>query len=345
MFAQRISPSPLLILIIALSGSPVLHAESATAYAPAGYAPHSATASAPPSQTDAEEDDGRSPPECTVNYYLGDAPNFVNPKLATNTTELCFDGFTVMYSGVTRTPLWSAQHLTRARIEGAQTLSRLNNFHEETKLPFDQRATLNDYKGSGYDRGHMSPNGDMGTREQQFNSFSLANIVPQDRYNNQHPWRALEEATRELVKLEGEAYVITGAAFIGDEFRQIGNVVVPSDVFKVVYFPRRQAAGVYFAPNDASNQVEVISLAELNRRIGLDLMPSLPEVVKKRRVDMPLNTTWAQRSSEFTVGQRTVATSSGDHRPTNYGISSNSQLTPAQRNLLKRMWRALWELK
>ena len=281
---------------------------------------------------------------CLENYYQGDAPNFINPALSRGTTELCFDGFTVMYSGITRTPLWSAEHLTKDRLERAEHLPRQNNFHEENQLPFDQRATLGDYKGSGFDRGHMSPNGDMGTREQQFNSFSLANIVPQNSYNNQNPWRLLEEATRELIKQEGDAYVITGAAFRGNQIRKIGNVLVPSDIYKVVYFPKRQAAGVYFSPNDASGQVNVISLAELNEKIGLDLFPSLSTQIKQQRVNMPLSTKMGIRQGEINHRETNASTTLNHNGSVKYyGVSESSQTQAAVRGLLTRMWKALWQ--
>lgn len=281
-----------------------------------------------------------SEPSCQENYYKGDAPNFTNPALSRGTTELCFDGFTVMYSSITRTPLWSAEHLTKDRIERAQHLARQNNFHEENQLPFDQRATLEDYKSSGFDRGHMSPNGDMGSREQQYNSFSLANIVPQNSYNNQNPWRLLEEATRELVKQEGEAYIITGAAFRGNQIRKIGNVLVPSEVYKVVYFPKRQAAGVYWSPNDASGLVNVLSLAELNSKIGLDLLPNLPTRVKEQRINMPLSTKMGIRQGEINSKETSISTTH-NNSVTHYGVSSSSQTQAAAHGLIQRMWKAL----
>jgi endonuclease G, mitochondrial len=279
-------------------------------------------------------------PNCQENYYQGDAPNFINPALSQGTTELCFDGFTVMYSSITRTPLWSATYLTRDRIQRAQQLSRQNNFHEESQLPPEQRATLEDYKGSGFDRGHMSPNGDMGTREQQYNSFSLANIVPQNSYHNQNPWRLLEEATRELVKQEGEAYIITGGTFRGNQIRKIGNVLVPSEIYKVVYFPKRQAAGVYFSPNDSSGQVEVISLAELSEKTGLDLLPNLPPSIKEKRISMPLSTKMGIRQGDINGFSAARMDTSISH----YGVSSSSQTRAATRGLLTRLWRALWQI-
>lgn len=324
MFFYRRNIISTTLFTLLFSIHPAVQAEIATAYAD--------------NYSESATDDAA----CSQNYYQGDAPNFTNQALTRSTQELCFDGFTVMYSGITRTPLWSAEHLTRDRLERAVTLDRQNNFHEETQLPYDERATLEDYKGSGFDRGHMSPNGDMGSRAQQFNSFSLANIVPQNSYNNQNPWRLLEEVTRELVKQEGEAYVITGAAFRGGNLRKIGNVLVPSDVYKVVYFPKRKAAGVYFSPNDASGQVNIISLAELNSQIGLDLLPSLPDSVKQHRVDMPLTTKIAIRHGDIAHRPNSYSANKND-QPMNYGVSMSSQLKPAERRLLTRMWRALWQ--
>jgi len=125
---------------------------------------------------------------CPDHYAGGRAPEIRNPKLAVATRELCYGVFGVMHSGVTRTPLWSAEHLRAENVAAAQGLKRDNAFHPEPRLPRGQRAELDDYARSGYDRGHMTPNGDMPDRATQRESFTLANMVPQDGDHNRHIW-------------------------------------------------------------------------------------------------------------------------------------------------------------
>ena len=77
------------------------------------------------------------------------------------------------------------------------------------------RAELKDYAKSGYDRGHMTPSADMPTPSSQEESFSLANMVPQDHYNNTGIWSNIESATRYLAKKKGSLYIITGSSLKG----------------------------------------------------------------------------------------------------------------------------------
>ena len=146
--------------------------------------------------------------QCSQSFYGGVYPEFTNTKLKKDTQALCMDGFAVMYSGVSRTPLWSAEHLDRTRLQQAKQIDREDSFHEESKLPKSARASLSDYSGSGYDRGHLAPNANMANRSQQYDSFSLANIAPQSPRNNRYIWRNIESATRYLTQQYGEVYTI-----------------------------------------------------------------------------------------------------------------------------------------
>lgn len=226
---------------------------------------------------------------CSQNFYGGVYPEFTNSKLSKDTQALCFNGFAVMYSDVSRTPLWSAEHLTRKRLQQAKQIDREDSFHEESRLPISARAKLADYSGSGFDRGHLAPNGDMANRNQQYDSFSLANIAPQSPRNNRYIWRNIESATRYLTQQYGETYTITGVAFTDKKLQRLkGRVLVPSHFFKAVYIPAINSAGVYYAPNDESERIEIISVDELTSRTGIDVLPVLDRRVKAQSIMLPL---------------------------------------------------------
>ena len=227
--------------------------------------------------------------KCSQSFYGGVYPEFTNPKLSNNIQALCMDGFAVMYSGVSRTPLWSAEYLDRKRLQQAKEIDREDSFHEESRLPKSMRAKLSDYSSSGYDRGHLAPNGNMANRSQQYDSFSLANIAPQSPRNNRYIWRNIESATRYLTQQYGEVYTITGVAFTSKKTKQLADrVLVPSHFFKAVYIPATNQAGVYYAPNDESERIEVISLDELTAKIGIDVLPVLDAQTKAQAFDLPL---------------------------------------------------------
>ena len=66
---------------------------------------------------------------------------------------------------------------TTASLAAAGATPRQGDFHPDDRLPETDQAQLVDYRQSGFDRGHMTPSGDMPTKTAQEQSFSLANIV------------------------------------------------------------------------------------------------------------------------------------------------------------------------
>lgn len=225
---------------------------------------------------------------CDENFYQSTEPDYINQKLLQQSVPLCFNGFATLYSGVTRTPLWSAEYLTRERLLQAEEIPREDSFHSERRLPDRIQAELSDYKGSGYDRGHLAPNADMANESQQYDSFSLANIIPQTPENNRYVWKNIESVTRYLTKKHGEVYVVTGVAFRGNKVTQINKrVMVPSHTFKAIYVPKTGEAGAYYAPNDDSKRLEVISIDELALHSGIDVFPSISAQAKATAMELP----------------------------------------------------------
>ncbi len=230
---------------------------------------------------------------CSSQLYGGAAPAIKTEALAAQTHPICFSEIAVLYSGVSRTPIWSAEHLTPARIEGARSLTRLraNAFHEEPRVPEGERSELSDYRRSGFDRGHMAPNGDMSTPDAQEESFSLANMIPQDPCNNEVLWEGIESAVRDIARSGDDVYVVTGPAFLGAELQSLkGRVLVPTHIYKAIYVPSRNAAAAYFAPNDDSQNWDTLSIAELEARVGIDVFPQLDAKVRRHAMILPAPT-------------------------------------------------------
>ena len=107
--------------------------------------------------------------QCPQFFVDGKPPAIpARPKLR----ELCYEAFAILHSGETRTPVYVAQRLNRQSIEDADE-KRATKFFADARLPRGERAELEDYKRSGYSRGHMAPAGDMPTPTAMAQSFSL----------------------------------------------------------------------------------------------------------------------------------------------------------------------------
>lgn len=113
---------------------------------------------------------------------------------------------------------------------------RQDNFRQDGGLPTGvYQVTPNDYRNSGFDRGHIVPSGDR-TRSVRDNTatFLMTNILPQAPENNRGVWRELEEYSRDWVyQLDYTLLVMAGG--YGEQTRlAAGKIVVPSRLWKII---------------------------------------------------------------------------------------------------------------
>lgn len=265
---------------------------------------------------------------CLDQFYQQVAPQLQNEKLKANSTALCLNGFNALHSGTSKTSLWVAEALTPQRL--SVKLKREDTFHEEQQVDDGQRATLADYRGSGYDRGHMAPNADMPTKASQNDSFSLANMVPQTAQNNQQGWRELEEGVRAIVtKQQQDVYVVTGPEYAGKNLKAIGagKVLVPTSTYKAIYVPATGVIGAYYVSNDMKVEkpaVERISICALEQKIGINLFPTLTEQEKRKLYDLPL------KASQVKANQ-TIKLLSTDTKSTCAAAVSSAEMTQSKK--------------
>ncbi|WP_200843743.1 DNA/RNA non-specific endonuclease [Pantoea sp. 18069] len=207
-------------------------------------------------------------------HFPGGVPPVV-PR-ADDLRELCYSSFAVLHSGSHKTPVFVAERLNRASITQAKGLQRTDRFFADARLPRAERAELADYQGSGYSRGHMAPAGNMASAEAMAQSFSLANMVPQNQAHNAGAWSQIEQDTRRYAqRAQGDIYVFTGPVFTGPA-RTIGpgKVQVPSHLFKLVYDASTGRSWAHWQANAAGTRASApISYEELVRRSGIRFLP------------------------------------------------------------------------
>jgi endonuclease G len=212
-------------------------------------------------------------------FFANAKPPVVAPR-PTN-RALCYEAFAILHSGESKTPVFVAEKLNRASVADANE-KRTNKFFADARLRSAERATLEDYKNSGYDRGHLAPAGDMPTAQAMAQSFSLANMVPQAPEHNRGVWaKSVEMATRNYVRrADGDVYVITGPVYVPSIAQSPsigpGRVRVPKYLFKLVYDQSRNRAWAFWHENnDATRASRPIGYGELVKRTGVEFLPGV----------------------------------------------------------------------
>ena len=213
-------------------------------------------------------------------HFFPGTPPVVPDLQARKPRELCYDAFAVLHSGRSKTPVFVVERLTREQLLDAGDEVRTNRFFADARLPSSERAQLEDYKGSGWDRGHMAPAADMPTAQAMAQSFSLANMVPQAPENNRKPWADIEKATRKYaMHAKGAVHVFSGPVFAQQPPQAIGRgqVHVPSHLYKLVYDASTGRAWAHWIENtNEARGGKPIPYEELVRRTGIEFLPGLP---------------------------------------------------------------------
>ncbi|MCW3084938.1 MAG: non-specific endonuclease [Bacteroidetes bacterium] len=130
--------------------------------------------------------------------------------------------YTLCYSEKQEQAKWVAYHLTGEMCNNNGE-ERTNNFREDLDVK-TRSAIPDDYKKSGYDRGHLCPAGDMGWSEQTMSeSFLMSNMSPQVPGFNRGIWKNLEGDVRQWAIDNKDIYVVT-AGVLEDNLATIGRI-------------------------------------------------------------------------------------------------------------------------
>ena len=207
-------------------------------------------------------------------------------------------GFTLVYSEEHEQAAWVAYELTADEIAGS--VSRTDRFLED-KTIHTGSATDSDYKGSGYDRGHLAPAADMKWSEEAMRaSFYFSNMSPQTPSFNRGVWKRAEEQVREWALQHNAVYVVTGPV-LNKITTHIGNnkVRVPAYYYKTVLDKKKEKAIAMLIPNQGSKAELLsfcISIDSLEALTGIDFFQRLPDKDEKHIESTcnPENWTWTR---------------------------------------------------
>ena len=196
-------------------------------------------------------------------------------------------GFTVSYNSDWKIPNWVAYELTKEEVEGI--VPRYDTFMPDPNISYTQSATNNDYKNSGWDRGHMAPAADMKWSEQAMKeSFYFSNICPQNRNLNAGIWKDLEEQVRSLATQKGNLYIVCGP-IVSKNPKTIGanRVAIPDAFFKVLLQNDNgewSAIAFMFANESGRKPLSTYAMSVEDMQVitGIDFFPALPDSIEER---------------------------------------------------------------
>lgn len=193
---------------------------------------------------------------------------------------------TISFNPEEHVPNYVGWELTREETDG--NISRKNDFGPDFDV--EGCSTPADYRGSGYQRGHMMPAGDAKYDSQAMReTFYMTNMCPQVGALNAGAWARLEEKCRHWARVDSAIVIITGPVLTDKITDRIGEngVAVPKRFFKVILSPFAnppRAIG-FIMPNakvPGGMQAAAVSVDEVERVTGFDFFAALPDEIENK---------------------------------------------------------------
>jgi len=203
------------------------------------------------------------------------------PRPGAHDQILKHTGYFLSFNSSCHIANWVAYELTAE--ETVAVVKRNDRFIPDPLLSSGTVSNA-DYKGSGYDRGHLAPSADMCYSYQTMaESFYLSNMAPQNRSFNRGIWSKLEAQVRQWAVDDKAVYVVTGTV-LTKGLPSIGNnrITVPALFYKVIldYTEPDIKAIAFLMPNQGSQeplQHYAVSIDSVERVTGTDFFYQLPD--------------------------------------------------------------------
>lgn len=153
-------------------------------------------------------------------------------QTARTVQPICREAYLVAYDAPVKIPAYVAYTLTPPNALGC--FPRTNAFVADQSVQGGARP--DDYAGTGYDKGHAAPDGDLSwSAIVEYESFLMTNMYPQHGSLNRGIWKLLETSVRGWAVQRNQVFTIFVGAYYGAGDLTIGNgVIVPHGYYKIV---------------------------------------------------------------------------------------------------------------
>jgi endonuclease G len=219
------------------------------------------------------------------------------------------------------------------------------------------RVTHNDYTNAGYDRGHMAPSHNVGSRygcTAQNETYRMSNIAPQLAVLNQRPWGGLENLERNFATSFSQVWVMTGPIFDPVWLNRLcSGIEIPTAFYKIIV---RETNGnpdvlAVIFDQDTKPGVRLSTLAktvrEIEQRTGINFLAELPDVLESAIETTPAtDAAWQLDSALDQMHSGPTADVSPFHERITHGSSHLSMLLGKKGqqgavvlDLLRQEWR------
>lgn len=191
------------------------------------------------------------------------------------------------YNEGTEQAEWVAYKLNTRFISGYT--KRTNRYPPDKDVP-TKSAHSNDYKYSGYDRGHLLPAADRKLSKQAMKeTFLMSNISPQHPKLNREAWRILEEKVRKATYKHDSLFIVTGPIFTSNK-KTIGknNVTIPSAFYKIILdytHTSNLCATGFILPNKAVKQPKkqhIATIDSIENITSINFFSQIPDSIQKQ---------------------------------------------------------------
>ena len=162
---------------------------------------------------------------------------------------ICRQAYLVAYDAAAKLPNYVAYELLPQNALGC--VARTNAFAADQSVPGGARP--DDYAATGYDKGHMAPDGDLSWDVQvEYESFLMTNMSPQAGSLNRGIWKLLETSVRGWSYQLGNNFTVIAGGLYNAQDKKIGNgVVVPHAFYKIVINNNTGAVAAWAFPHVA----------------------------------------------------------------------------------------------